>query len=76
MMNLAIKYLQISSKKAAFRQTKGLCLVDFRFCLLNKVTQSNDKQTIACPMVLALGVKSQNIAMQDFSREMNYHREI
>jgi hypothetical protein len=29
-----------------FRVSQRTCLIGFMFCLLNKVTQSNDKQTI------------------------------
>jgi hypothetical protein len=36
-----------SSFAAVFQAGQRTCLVGFTFCLLNKVTESNDKQTIA-----------------------------
>jgi hypothetical protein len=35
-----------SSFAAVFQASQKTCLVDFTFCLLNKVTRSNDKQII------------------------------
>jgi len=36
-----------SNFAVVFQASQRTCLVGFAFCLLNKITRSNDKQTIA-----------------------------